>query len=473
MSGKRPGDVRVRVSRVRPQEFQVAAPRRRRDPTPAPLLLIYGFLGLIAAGTALLMLPISTRDGSVPPLIDALFTATSASTVTGLVVVDTGTHWSAFGHIVLLGLIQAGGFGIMAGSTLLLLLLVRRGTRLRERVLVQETVGTPSLSSAGTIVRRVAIFTFVCEVIGAVVLGGAFLSQGAGGDALGSIWWGVFHSVSAFNNAGFDLTGDFRSLAGFADDWLVLLTVGTLLTLGGLGYAIVADVFGRRRWVRLALETKIVLATSSVLLVGGALLIGAIEWSNPETLGAFPEASRPLKALFESATLRTAGFSVLPTAGLEEASLFVVMALMFIGGASGSTAGGIKVNTFSILLIAIVSTVRGEPSATAFGRRVKHELVYRALSVALIALAALFLVGLLLTLTTDVGFVNILFEAVSALGTVGASTGITPQTDTVARIVLIVTMFAGRLGPLTLVLALAARSRPVSHRPAVESIRIG
>jgi trk system potassium uptake protein TrkH len=147
MSGKRPGDVRVRVSRVRPQEFQVAAPRRRRDPTPAPLLLIYGFLGLIAAGTALLMLPISTRDGSVPPLIDALFTATSASTVTGLVVVDTGTHWSAFGHIVLLGLIQAGGFGIMAGSTLLLLLLVRRGTRLRERVLVQETVGTPSLSS--------------------------------------------------------------------------------------------------------------------------------------------------------------------------------------------------------------------------------------------------------------------------------------------------------------------------------------
>lgn len=473
MSGKRPGDVRVRVSRVRPQEFQVAAPRRRRDPTPAPLLLIYGFLGLIAAGTALLMLPISTRDGSVPPLIDALFTATSASTVTGLVVVDTGTHWSAFGHVVLLGLMQAGGFGIMAGSTLLLLLLVRRGTRLRERVLVQETVGTPTLFSAGTIVRRVAIFTVACEVVGAVVLGGAFLAQGAGSDPLGSIWWGVFHSVSAFNNAGFDLTGDFRSLAGFADDWLVLLTFGVLLTLGGLGYAIVADVFERRRWVRLALETKIVLVTSAVLLFGGALLIGAIEWNNPETLGMYPATSRPLNALFESATLRTAGFSVLPTAGLEEASLFVVMGLMFIGGASGSTAGGIKVNTFSLLLIAIVSTVRGEPSATAFGRRVKHELVYRALAVALIAIAFLFLVGFLLTLTTNAGFVNILFEAVSAVGTVGASTGITPDTDTVARIVLIVAMFAGRLGPLTLVLALAARSRPVSYRPAVESIRIG
>jgi trk system potassium uptake protein TrkH len=473
MSGRRPGDVRVRVSRVKPQEYQVAAPRRRRAPTPAPLLLIYGFMALIALGTALLMLPISTRDGSVPSFIDALFTATSASTVTGLVVVDTAEHWSAFGHVVLMGLIQAGGFGIMAGSTLLLLLLVRRGTRLRERVLVQETVGTPSLSSAGTIVRRVAIFSVACEAAGAVVLAAGFLGRGAGGDPLGSIWWGIFHSVSAFNNAGFDLTGDFRSLSGFADDWLVLLTMGVLLTLGGLGYAIVADVYDRRRWVRLALETKIVLVTSAVLLFGGALLIAAIEWYNPATLGAFPETSRPLNALFESATLRTAGFSVMPTAGLEEASLFVVMALMFIGGASGSTAGGIKVNTFSLLLIAIVSTVRGQPSATAFGRRVKHELVYRALAVALIAIAALFVVGLLLTLTTDVGFVNILFEAVSALGTVGASTGITPQTDTVARIVLIVAMFAGRLGPLTLVLALASRSRPVSHRPAVESIRIG
>jgi trk system potassium uptake protein TrkH len=473
MSGRRPGDVRVRISRVKPQEYQVASRRRRRTPTPAPLLLIYGFMALIALGTALLMLPISTRDGSVPSFVDALFTATSASTVTGLVVVDTAEHWSAFGHVVLMGLIQAGGFGIMAGSTLLLLLLVRRGTRLRERVLVQETVGTPSLSSAGTIVRRVAIFSVACEVVGAVVLAAGFLGRGAGGDALGSIWWGIFHSVSAFNNAGFDLTGDFRSLSGFADDWLVLLTFGVLLTLGGLGYAIVADVYDRRRWVRLALETKIVLVTSAVLLFGGALLIGAIEWNNPATLGAFPEPSRPLNALFESATLRTAGFSVMPTAGLEEASLFVVMALMFIGGASGSTAGGIKVNTFSLLLIAIVSTVRGQPSATAFGRRVKHELVYRALAVALIAVAALFVVGLLLTLTTDVGFVNILFEAVSALGTVGASTGITPQTDTVARIVLIGAMFAGRLGPLTLVLALASRSKPVSHRPAVESIRIG
>jgi trk system potassium uptake protein len=473
MSGRRPGDVRVRISRVKPQEFRVAAPRRRRAPIPAPLLLIYGFLALIALGTVLLMLPFSSRDGSTTAFIDAAFTATSAACVTGLVVVDTGTHWSAFGHVVILGLVQAGGFGIMAGSTLLLLLLVRRGTRLRERVLVQETVGTPTLSSAGTIVRRVAIFTVASEAIGAVVLTMAFLGSGSGGDQIGSVWWGVFHSVSAFNNAGFDLTGGFRSLSGFADDWVVLGTIGTLLTMGGLGYAIVVDVIEKRRWVRFALETKIVVLTSAVLLVGGALLIAAIEWDNPATLGAFAQTSRPLNALFESATLRTAGFSVLPTGRLLEPTLFIVMALMFIGGASGSTAGGIKVNTFSLLLIAIVSTVRGQPSATAFGRRVRHELVYRALAVALLGIAFLFLVGFLLTLTTDAGFVAILFEAFSAVGTVGASTGITPDTDVVARIILMPAMFAGRLGPLTLVLALAARARPIALRPAVESIRIG
>jgi trk system potassium uptake protein TrkH len=473
MQGRRPGDVRVRVSRVKPAEFEVAPRKRRRAPLPGPLVLILGFLVLIAVGTVLLMLPLASRDGSVTPFWDAAFTATSAACVTGLVVVDTGTHWSPFGHVVILGLVQAGGFGIMTGSTLLLMLLMGRGTRLRERVLVQESMGTDTLSGIGTVIRRVAAFTLITQAIGAIVLAAAFLGRGAGGDPLGSAWWGVFHSVSAFNNAGFDLMGEFRSLTGFGDDWVVLGTMGALLTLGALGYAIVADVALKRRWVRLALETKIVLLTTAVLLIGGAILIGLIEWDDPETLGAYPEVVRPLNALFESATLRTAGFSVLPTGLLEEPTLFIVMALMFIGGASGSTAGGIKVNTFSLLLIAIVSTARGQPSATAFGRRVRHELVYRALAVALLGIAFLFGIGFLLTLTMDVGFVAVLFEAFSAVGTVGASTGVTPQTDPLARFILMVGMFVGRLGPLTLVLALTARARRVSHRPAVESIRIG
>jgi trk system potassium uptake protein TrkH len=477
MTGRstRPGDQRIRVSRTRPEVVKLERPRRLRQPVSPAIVLVLSFAGLITLGTVLLMLPFATQAGTPASLIEALFTATSATCVTGLVVLDTGTYWSPFGQIVILLLIQAGGFGIMTGSTLLLFLLIGRQTTLRDRVLVKESLGGPPLGGVTHLVRRIAIFTLLVEGTGAVILGIAFTlgpEAGPPGNPLG-LWWGLFHSVSAFNNAGFDLTGGFRSLTPFIDDWVVLLTIGGLLTLGGLGYAIVGDALEKRRWTRFALETKLVLGTSAVLLVAGAVGIGLAEWSNPATLGRLPPEQRALNALFESATLRTAGFTALNPGAFVEASLFIVMALMFIGGASGSTAGGIKVNTFSVLLIAIVSTVRGEPSATAFGRRIQHAVVYRALAVALLSIAFVFAIGLLLTLTTRYSFVQILFEAVSAFATVGASTGITPDTDAVARVVLVVAMFVGRLGPLTLVLALAARARPVPYRPAVESVRIG
>jgi trk system potassium uptake protein TrkH len=473
--GQRPGDRRVRVETARPQEFTVRAPRRLRRPPPPAASLVLLFLGLIGAGTLLLMLPIATNDGTATGFLDALFTATSAACVTGLVVFDTATHWSPFGQIVIMVLIQAGGFGIMAGSTLLLLVFLGRRTTLRDRILVTESLGGLQMGTVTSVLKRIAIFTLAAEAAGAVVLSIAFVSgpeAGPPGHPLG-IWWGIFHSVSAFNNAGFDLTGGFRSLTPFVDDWVVLLTHAVLLTLGGLGFAIVGDAFAKRRWSRVALETKLVLLTTATLLVAGALLIGFTEWANPRTLGALPPEQRLLNTLFESATLRTAGFTALDTSAFVESTLFIVMALMFIGGASGSTAGGIKVNTFSVLLIAIVSTVRGQPSAMAFGRRIQHAVVYRALAVALLALAWVFIVGLGLTLTTDATFVQTLFEAVSAFGTVGASTGITPELTDTARLITAVAMFVGRLGPLTLVLALAARQRPTPVRPAVESVRIG
>ena len=475
VDGRRPGDRRVRVERTQPQKFIVKAPKRlRQAPSPA-ISLVMVFAILISVGTLLLTLPIATASGVPTRFIDALFTATSAACVTGLVVVDTGTYWSTFGHVVILVLIQLGGFGIMAGSTLLLLLFLRRRTTLRDRVLVQESLGGLQLGTVTTVVKRIAIFTIVCEVIGAVVLGISFTlggEAGPPGDLLG-VWWGVFHSISAFNNAGFDLTGGFRSLIPFVDDWVVLLTIGSLLVLGGLGFAIVGDAIARHRWSRMALETKLVLTTTGALLVVGTVLIGLTEWTNPATLGALPAEQRFLNAFFESATLRTAGFTALDTGALIESTLFVVMALMFIGGASGSTAGGIKVNTFSVLLIAIVSTVKGEPSATAFGRRIQHAIVYRALAVAFLAIAFVFVIGLGLTLTTDATFVQTLFEAVSAFGTVGASTGITPDLTDPGRLITSFAMFVGRLGPLTLVIALAARAHPVPYRPAVESVRIG
>jgi trk system potassium uptake protein TrkH len=228
-----------------------------------------------------------------------------------------------------------------------------------------------------------------------------------------------------------------------------------------------------RRWRRFALETKVVLLTSIALVAVGAATIGVLEWDNPLTLGPLAPDQRVLNAIFESVTLRTAGFSALDTRALVEPTIFVVMALMFIGGASGSTAGGIKVNTFSVLLIAIVSTARGLPSAEAFGRRIQHVVVYRALSVALLSIAFLFLISLILEVLSHEGFVDVLFEAISGLATVGASRGITAGLSDPAHLVLIVAMFAGRLGPLTLVLALTARRRAVAYRHAVESMRIG
>jgi len=475
LEGRRPGDRRVRVQRTQPEQFTVRAPRRlRKAPPPAVSLLIL-FVVLISVGTGLLMLPFAAADGQSTRLIDALFTATSATCVTGLVVLDTANHWSPFGQVVILLLIQLGGFGIMAGSTLLLFLFLRRRTSLRDRVLVTESLGGLQLGTITQLVTRIAIFTLACELVGAVVLSIAFMAGPEAGPEWHpmGIWWGVFHSISAFNNAGFDLTGGFQSLVPFRDDWVVLLTHGILLVLGGLGFAIVGDAIYKRRWSRLALETKLVLMTTVTLLVVGTTLIGFTEWTNPVTLGAMPAEQRVLNAFFESATLRTAGFTALDTGALVESTLFVVMALMFIGGASGSTAGGIKVNTFAVLLIAIVSTVKGEPSATAFGRRIKHAVVYRALAVTLLSIGFVFLTGLGLTLTTDATFVQTLFEAVSAFGTVGASTGITPELSDPARLITAVAMFVGRLGPLTLVLALAARAHAVSYRPAVESVRIG
>jgi trk system potassium uptake protein TrkH len=465
------GDERVRIERTKPRDYRVAPPKRvRRPPAPA-VVLVVGFAALVAIGTILLMLPVAASDGAASTPLVALFTATSAVCVTGLTVVDTARHWSPFGHGVILILVQVGGFGFMAGSTLLLFLLVGRRTGLRDRMLVQASTGALDLGSVGGLVRRVAAFTIVAEGLGAIALAVAFAARGQ--DAAGAAWWGVFHSVSAFNNAGLDLVGDFRSLSPFADDAFVLVPIGLLILLGGLGFAIVGDVVGKRRWRRLALETKVVLLTTAALVAVGTVAIGVFEWSNPATLGAMPESQRPLNALFEAATLRTAGFSVLPTGALAETTLFVVMVLMFIGGASGSTAGGIKVNTFSVLLIAIVSTVRGRPSAEAFGRRVPHVVVYRALSVALLSIAFVFVIGLGIEVVAGTPFVQTVFEAISAFGTVGASTGITPNLPDPARLILVLAMFGGRLGPLTLVLALAARDRPVPHRPAVEAMRIG
>jgi trk system potassium uptake protein TrkH len=456
----------------RAQLYQIVRRRtvRRRPATPAAVL-VSGFAVLVLIGTVLLFLPIAREPGVPADLLVALFTATSAVCVTGMVVVDTATHWSPFGELVILGLVQVGGFGFMTGSTLLLLLFVGGRIGLRDRLLAQASTGGLELGGVLPIVRRIALFTVVVEAVGAALLFGAFLVGGR--DAAQAAWFGVFHSVTAFNNAGFDLFGDFRSLAEFATNPFILLTIGGLIVLGGLSVAIVADVLARRRWGRLVLESKLVLLTTLVLLLGGAAAFALLEWTNPETLGAIPVEHRPLNALFESVTLRSGGFAVVHQGALGEAALFVAMGLMFIGGASGSTAGGIRVNTFTVLLVSIASTIRGRDAAEAFGRRIPAEVVNRALAVALLSVAFVFVIAFSLEVLGGTPFVDTTFEAISAFGTVGLTTGITPGLPDSAQLLEAFAMFAGRLGPLTLALALAARQRPVPYRPAVESMRIG
>ena len=471
LQGRRIGDQRVRVSRPTPQSFEVRPPRRVRRPPSPWLVLIATFAALTAAGTVLLALPFATEAGTETTFLEALFMATSAVSTTGLTLYDTAEHWSPFGELVILLLVQLGGFAFMTGSTLFLLLLVGARTSLSDRLRVQAAGGLTDLGSVTTVVRRVLAFTVVCEVVGAVILIGVFLARGE--PVVTSLWWGIFHSVSAFNNGGIDLFGGFRGLTHLADQPAILVPIGLLMLLGGIGFAIVGDVVEKRRWVRLALETKLVLAISVVLLIGGAFATAALEWSNPLTLGRLEPPDRVLNAVFHSISTRSGGMDSVAVAGLLDESLVIGLILMFIGGASGSTAGGIKVNTIAVLAVATLSAMRGDPSATAFGRRIPHQVVYRAVAVTGIAIVGALGLGLTIQLLGNYGFLDATFEAVSALGTAGLTTGLTLSLSPLNQLLIVAAMFVGRLGPLTLVLALASRSRPVAQRPAVETVRIG
>jgi trk system potassium uptake protein TrkH len=463
----------MRVARVKPTSEHLDALRPRRRPLPPGLLLVLGFVVLIAVGTLVLVLPVSSQDRSWTPLLDALYTATSAVCQTGLTVVVTADHWSALGQITLLVLVQVGGFGIMTGSTLLLLLLGgRQRVGLSGRLALQQSTGELRLGGVLSVVRRVALFTFVVEAVGALVLAVAFLVSGHATSLVQGAWWGLFHAVSAFNNAGFDLVGP-SGLASLRGDWLVLAPLGVLILLGTIGFAIVADVATHRRWRQLSVESKMVLLSTAAIIGIGSLVMMGLEWDSPRTLGALPLEQRPPTALFETISLRSAGFSTLPVAALSAATMFVLVTVMFIGGAPGSTAGGIKVTTLSLLIAGVVATARGDSSPRAFGRRFSTELMYRAMSVALLSLAFLSVTALLLGLFSPEPFMAVLFEAASALATAGGTAGVTETADTAGRLVLVVAMFVGRLGPLTLVLVLAARSRPAPYRHALEAIRIG
>lgn len=428
-----------------------------------------GFGGAILLGTLLLMLPVSVAgDGGAPPLT-ALFHATSAVCVTGLATVDTGTYWSPFGQVVLLGLIQVGGFGIMTLASLLGLLVARRlglGTLLNASA-ESRSLGTGDIRQ---VLLGVARVTLAVEASIAAMLAVRFgFGYGMGpGEAL---WQGVFHSISAFNNAGFGLRPD--SLVRYAEDPLVCLPVAAAVILGGIGFPVILELrrhLAPRTW---SLHAKLTVSTSAVLLVAGTVLTLAGEWSNPGTLGPLDPLQKLHAAFFHSVVARTAGFNSVDIGAMHEGTWLVTDILMFIGGGSAGTAGGIKVTTFAVLLFVLIAEVRGNQDSQAFRRRIQVAAQRQALTVALLGVAAVVIGTLLLMAISQVPMSPAMFEVVSAFATVGLSTGITADLPDAGQLVLIVLMFLGRIGPVTLVSALAIRTALQQYRLAEDRPLIG
>ncbi len=432
--------------------------------------IVVTFSAAIALGTALLMLPISTQSGESASFTTALFTSTSATCVTGLVVVDTPEYWSGFGQAAILGLIQVGGLGIMTLTSLLVVALNRR-LRLRQMVVAAQQTGSLSLGDVRRLLLGVGKLTLAVEsAIALLVFVRFWLGHG---EPLGrAIWLGVFHAVSAFNNAGFALFSD--NLVGYQTDPLLLIPLAVAIVVGGLGYPvwrqIAAAPWRPRSW---NLHAKVTVLTTIALLVTGWVLFAWFEWSNPLTLGALSTHDSIINGLFQSVTTRTAGFNSIDQAGLNDTSVLLAMFLMFIGAGSGSTAGGIKVTTFALLGRIIWAEVRGERDVTMFQRRISTDAQRQTLTVALMAAGGVVVATMLLLTFTPYPLVDVLFESISAFGTVGLSTGITPGLSDPARLVISALMFFGRVGPPTLFAALVLRDRERLYRYPEERIIIG
>jgi trk system potassium uptake protein TrkH len=448
MTSAFPGPDRALTARLRH-----AVPRLRH---PAQVV-VAGFAAAVVVGTLLLLLPVSRSGTEGAGLVDALFVATSAVCVTGLSTVDTPVHWSGFGQAVILALIQVGGLGIMALATLLGLL-VSRKVGLRSRLNTAAEIKALGINDVRKVLIGVARTSLLFEAAGTVVLALRFAT--AYDEPAGrALWLGLFHAVSAFNNAGFSLFSD--NLIGFASDPVISAAVCVLVVAGGLGFPVLFEL--RRAWRtprRWSLHTKVVTAMTGILLVVGPVMFLLLEWSNPRTLGPLGTAGKVVAGTFQGVQPRTAGFNSVSTGDLNPETLLGTDVLMFIGGGSGGTAGGIKVTTFAVLLFVIITEVRGDRSVTAFDRRIPREVQRQALSVALLAVAAVVAGTMAMLLLTPFALDQVLFEVVSAFATVGLSTGITAQVGTAGQVLLVALMFLGRLGPITLAAALALRSRP-------------
>lgn len=428
------------------------------------------FLLAIAVGTILLMLPVSRAAGPAAPWLTALFTSVSAVCVTGLSVVDTGTYWSTFGQSVIMVLFQAGGFGMMTAATLLGLM-VNRSPRLRTRLVTQAETHSLALGDVASVAKLVLVVTFACEAILAALLA-LRLHLAYDLPWREAAWSGLFHAVSAFNNAGFSIHQD--SLIRYASDALILLPVMLAIFIGGIGFPVLQDLRLRfrdpRHW---SLHTKLTLIGTGVLLLAGFIAVLGFEWDNPATLGAMALPEKLVNALFASVSARTAGFNSVDIGALTRESWAAHYLLMFVGGGSAGTAGGVKVGTAVILALLVIAEIRGHPDSEAFGRRVGASANRQAITVLVLGSALVVLGTMILLRISHLPTDQVIFEVISAFGTVGLSTGITADLPPLGQLTLVLLMYLGRVGTITLATSLVLAERRMPYRYPEEHPIVG
>ena len=420
-------------------------------------LIALTFAGLILAGALLLMLPFAGREGAGLSFVDALFTATSASCVTGLVVVDTGTYFSTFGQLVIIALIQMGGLGLVLFATLFSVLL-RKKIDLQSRLNIQASLNQDELDGVVRMSLKIAKYTAVIEGFFGTVLAFRFWPQ----FGVRGIYYGYWHAVSAFCNAGFDLFGHYQSLTAFVGDPVVNLSIGLLIILGGLGFAVMRDVLQKRCFRRLKLHSKMVLTVTGLLIGIGMIGFALLEGRNPATLGSLSTGDAFWASFMQSVSPRTAGFNSVDLNSLRVPTMIFTIFLMFIGASPASTGGGIKTTTFALLLLNIWQVVRGKSECEIFGRRIGEETLFQAFAITSLSLLWVAFATLALTCLEDTSFLAAAFEVVSAYATVGLSTRLSQHIGTASKIILILSMYAGRVGFMTFALALAA-NKPSGH----------
>lgn len=443
--------------------------------SPVQILSI-GFATLILIGALLLSLPISSANREVTPFIDSLFTATSSVCVTGFVNLDTGSYWSYFGKTVIIILVQIGGIGFMSFATMLAIILGKKIT-LRDRLVLQESMNTFNLQGLVKMEKYILEFTFITEGIGAVVLATQFVPRYG---LLKGIYYSVWHAISAFCNGGFDLFGTsdnpFVSLVGWRENPIVILTFATLILIGGLGFLVWADIYNYKVSRKLSLHSKVVITVTLMLIFGGAFFIYVLEFNNPLTMRNMSLVDKITNSFFASISHRTAGMSTIVTADMMPSSRLLTIILMFIGGSSGSTAGGIKITTVAIIIMTIHCTIKGKEETEIFKKRVSKELVLKSFIIATIGFSLIILATVLLSITeSNSGFSieSLLFETTSALATGGLTLGITPYLSSPSKLLLMILMYAGRVGPLTVALSLGKNKKKNFIRYPEGKILIG